>query len=125
MSNLKFCQGPRCHQYHTQDRLRGPKGNKTYQTRRRSSFYYLDGNACDMRCQADWFNKFGTRALDHFGRITEAKHLTEENAWHKTWNWDGDYNNRNYIYLNSVTNEQRPLTESQYNDSNYTINTGE
>ena len=125
MSNLKFCQGPRCHQYHTQDRLRGPKGNKTYQTRRRSSFYYLDGNACDMRCQADWFNKFGTRALDHFGRITEAKHLTEENAWHKTWNWDGDYNNRNYIYLNAVTNEQRPLTESQYNDSNYTINTGE
>ena len=125
MSNLKFCQGPRCHQYHTQDRLRGPKGNKTYQTRRRSSFYYLDGNACDMRCQADWFNKFGTRALDHFGRITEAKHLTEENAWHKTWNWDGGYNNRNYIYLNAVTNEQRPLTESQYNDSNYTINTGE
>ena len=125
MSNLKFCQGPRCHQYHTQDRLRGPKGNKTYQTRRRSSFYYLDGNACDMRCQADWFNKFGTRALDHFGRITEAKHLTEENAWHKTWNWDGDYNNRNYIYLNAVTNEQRPLTECQYNDSNYTINTGE
>ena len=125
MSNLKFCQGPRCHQYHTQDRLRGPKGNKTYQTRRRSSFYYLDGNACDMRCQADWFNKFGTRALDHFGRITEAKHLTEENAWHKTWNWDGDYNNRNYIYLNSITQETRPLTESQYNDSNYTINTGE
>ena len=125
MSNLKFCQGPNCHTYHTKDRLRGPKGNKTYQTRRRSSFYYLDGNACDMRCQADWFNKFGTRALDHFGRITEAKHLTEENAWHKTWNWDGDYNNRNYIYLNAVTNEQRPLTESQYNDSNYTINTGE
>ena len=122
MSNLKFCQGPRCHQYHTQDRLRGPKGNKTYQTRRRSSFYYLDGNACDMRCQADWFNKFGTRALDHFGRITEAKHLTEENAWHKTWNWDGDYNNRNYIYLNSITQETRPLTESQYNDSNYTLN---
>ena len=125
MSNLKFCQGPNCHTYHTKDRLRGPKGNKTYQTRRRSSFYYLDGNACDMRCQADWFNKYGTRALDHFGRITEAKHLTEENAWHKTWNWDGDYNNRNYIYLNAVTNEQRPLTESQYNDSNYTINTGE
>ena len=125
MSELKFCQGPRCHTYHTQDRLKGPKENKTYQTRRRSHFYYLDGNACDMRCQADWFNKFGTRALDHFGRITEAKHLTEENAWHKTWNWDGGYNNRNYIYLNAVTNEQRPLTESQYNDSNYTINTGE
>ena len=125
MSNLKFCQGPRCHQYHTQDRLRGPKGNKTYQTRRRSSFYYLDGNACDMRCQADWFNKYGTKAVDHFGRITEAKHLTEENAWHKTWDWDSSYDNRTYIYLNSVTKERRPLTEAQYRDTNYTINTGE
>ena len=32
---LKLCQGPRCHQYQTKDRLKGPKGNKTYQTRRR------------------------------------------------------------------------------------------
>jgi hypothetical protein len=121
--SLKLCQGPSCHTYHTQDRLKGPKGNKTNQTRRRSRLYY--GEFCDTRCYNDWFLKYGTRGVDHFGRITEAKHLTEENAWHKTWNWDGDYNNRNYIYLNSVTNEQRPLTESQYNDSNYTINTGE
>jgi hypothetical protein len=40
MSNLKFCQGPDCHTYKTQDRLKGPKGNKTYQTRRRSRMYY-------------------------------------------------------------------------------------
>ena len=38
MSDLKFCQGPDCHTYRTQDRLKGPKGNKTYQTRRRSSY---------------------------------------------------------------------------------------
>ena len=54
MSNLKLCQGPDCHTYHTQDRLKGIKGSKTYQTRRRSDFYYLGGNACDMRCQSDW-----------------------------------------------------------------------
>ena len=25
MSNLKLCQGPDCHTYHTQDRLKGTK----------------------------------------------------------------------------------------------------
>ena len=40
MSELKLCQGSKCHQYNTKDRLKGQKDNKTYQTRRRSSFYY-------------------------------------------------------------------------------------
>ena len=123
MSDLKFCQGPSCHTYYTKDRLRGPKGNKTYQTRRRSSFYYLGGNACSTRCQDDWFQKFGTQAVNHFGRRTEAKHLTEHNAWTK----DYDYNWRegttsNWRFVNQITKEQRPLTKQQYDDSNYTLN---
>ena len=81
MSELKLCQGPKCHTYFTQDRLKGTKGNKTYQTRRRSSFYYLKGNACSLNCANDWFEEYGDKAIDHFGRITEPKHLTEENAW--------------------------------------------
>ena len=124
MSDLKFCQGPNCHQHETKDRLRGPKGNKTYQTRRRSEFYY-GGNFCSLWCQNDWFDKFGNRAIDHFGRLTEAKHLTEQNAWTKDYTWDDDYNIQSYFYRNTITNEQRPLTKAQYNDSNYTINTGE
>ena len=123
MSELKFCQGPDCHTYHTQDRLKGTKGNKTYQTRRRSRLLF--GEFCDTRCSNVWFETYGTKAIDHFGRITEVKHLREENAWQKTWDWDSDYNNRTYVYLNTITKEQRPLTESQYNDKTYTINTGE
>ena len=123
MSNLKFCQGPLCHTYFTNDRLKGTKGNKTNQTRRRSYLHY--GEFCDTRCYNDWFNKYSTQAVDHFGRITQAKHLTEENAWHKTWDWDSSYDNRTYIYHNQITKEKRPLTEAQYNDSNYTLNTGE
>ena len=123
MSKLKLCQGTKCHTYHTQDRLKGTKGNKTNQTRRRSNLYYGSGNFCSFICQQDWFNDFGDKAIDHFGRLTEPKHLTEEQAWHKTWNWDNGYNNRNYIYLNAVSKEQRPITEEQYNDSNYTLNT--
>ena len=29
----RLCQGPKCHTYDTQDRKRGPKGNKRNQTR--------------------------------------------------------------------------------------------
>ena len=126
---MKFCQGPDCHTYTTQDRLKGPKGNKTYQTRRRSHMYYGRGNFCDQRCLYDWVNKYIEQGLDHFGRTTEPKHLTEENAWVKDWNYrNGDFmgsENRQYFFLNTITKEQRPLTEAQYRDSNYTINTVE
>ena len=127
MSDLKFCQGPDCHTYTTQDRLKGPKGNKTYQTRRRSHMYYSRGNFCDQRCLYDWVAQYIEQGLDRFGRTTQAKHLTKDNAWVK----DYDYNYRddnpksNWRSVNIITKEQRPLTEAQYNDSNYTLNTGE
>ena len=117
-----MCQGTSCHTYHTQDRLKGTKGNKTYQTRRRSSFYYGGGNFCSLNCQNDWFNDFGNKAIDHFGRLTEAKHLTENNAWQKTYDWRIDDRQNRYFFVNAITKEQRPLTEEQYNDNNYTLN---
>jgi hypothetical protein len=125
MSSLQYCQGPDCHTYHTQDRLKGTKGSKTYQTRRRSRLWYGNGNFCDRRCMEDWIAKYIEQGLDHFGRTTQSKHLTEENAWVKDYLWDNDYNVRSYVYRNKISKEQRPLTEAQYNDSNYTINTGE
>ena len=121
MSDLKYCQGPKCHMHMTQDRIKGPKGNKTYQTRRRSSMYYGSGNFCSTWCQNDWFDDFGERAINHFGRLNEPIRLTEDNAWVKDYSWDNDYNIRSYVYRNSLTNEQRPLTEEQFNDNNYTI----
>ena len=123
MSDLKLCQGPDCHTYYTQDRVKGIKGSKTNQTRRRSSLYYGNGNFCDQRCMYDWFNKFGEQAVNHFGRLTEPKKLTEENAWQKTYDWDSSYQNRTYVILNAITRERRPITEQQYNDDNYTLNT--
>ena len=126
MSELKYCQGPECHQHQTQDRIKGPKGNKTYQTRRRSSFYYGNGNFCSLWCYNDWFNKYGDQAVNHFGRLTEPKILTEQNAWRKDYDWrHGVDEGHLYYYYNPLTKERRPLTEAQYNDSNYTLNTGE
>ena len=122
---MKYCQGPLCHTYDTQDRKRGPKGNKTNQTRRRSRFYYLSGNCCSLNCANDWFEEYGNRAVDYFGRITQPIVLTENNAWRKRYrySWERENNQTEYYSYNIITNEERDLTDAQYNDSNYTLNT--
>ena len=122
MSELKLCQSPKCHTYNTKDRLKGTKGSKTFQTRRRSNLYYGTGNFCSMNCYNDWAETFIDRAIDHFGRLTEPKHLTEDNAWQKTYDWRIDDRQNRYFFVNGITNERRLLTEEQYNDSNYTLN---
>ena len=117
-----YCQGPKCHTYRTKDRIRGPKGAKTYQTRRRSSFYYLGGNACSMQCQDDWFRKFGERALDHFGRIHESIKLTADNAWYKDYDYSYNPNGSsrtNHRFVNDLLGERRPITEAQFNDESF------
>ena len=124
MSQLKYCQGPLCHTHDTKDRKRGPKDNKRNETRRRSSMYYLGGNACDMRCEREWFRHYGQRALDHFGRITEAKVLTKDNAWRKSYDWNRNGSDTHYV-RNFMTNERRPITEQQYNDDNIITNDGQ
>ena len=124
---MKYCQGPNCHTYETQDRIRGPKGDKHYETRRRSNFYYMGGNVCSLRCQDDWFRKFGEQAINHFGRIHEPKRLVPDNAWGKDYDWD--YNNGNGVrsnwrMINRLTKEIRPITEEQYDDQDFTFNQG-
>ena len=124
MSQLKYCQGPKCHEHRTKDRIRGPKGDKHYETRKRSSFYYLGGNACDMRCQSDWFEKFGKMALDHFGRIHEPKRTDANSAWYKDYkyNYTGDRlrDTNTYFFVNDLLGERRPITKQQYDDKNLT-----
>ena len=123
MSKLKYCQGTSCHTYLTKDRLKGVGENKTNQTRRRSNFYYGNGNFCSMNCYNDWFYNYGDRAIDHFGRLTKPKHLTEENAWQKDYDWRNTTDDEHrYFFVNKITNERRNLTEEQYRDSTYTLN---
>ena len=118
MSELKYCQGVKCHTYKTKDRIRGTNGNKYYQTRRRSSFYYLGGNACSMNCERDWFEKFGNRAVDHFGRIHDPIKLTEENAWVKLERYYNPRDLNNFYWYNRLTEQELPMTEIEYNNPN-------
>ena len=118
---MKYCQGPKCHEYRTKDRIRGPKGDKHYETRKRSEFYYLQGNACSMLCQSDWFNKFGNMALDHFGRVTEAKRTGCDSAWYKDYKYDRNQNYNsptryNHYFVNDLLGQRIPITEQQYDN---------
>ena len=107
MSQFKYCQGPKCHTHDTKDRKRGPKDNKRNETRRRSRFYYLGGNVCSMQCERDWFEVYGERALNHFGRITQPKVLTADNAWRKSYhNYNQDTHEWSHCVRNCLTDEE-------------------
>ena len=111
---MKYCQGPKCHTYRTKDRIRGPKGAKYYQTRRRS--YLMFAAFCSQRCFIDWFEVYGERAVNHFGRIHEPITLTEDNAWRKLQRYYNPRNLNNFYWYNGLTEQELPLTEEQYNN---------
>ena len=121
----KLCQGPSCHQYDTTDRKRGPKGNKRNITRNVGTYNYGDGNFCTLNCQNDWSKEYMTRAIDYFGRLREPKAMLPENSWTKRrrYTWERDEHVSTYYYRNICTNEERVLTEQQFNDTSYTLNT--
>ena len=115
---MKYCQGPLCHKHKTKDRIRGPKGDKHYETRKRTSFYYGNENFCDQRCMYEWFTMHGQRAVDHFGRLYEPKRTGCDSAWYKHRDWRG-MGNSNYYFVNDLLGERRPITQAQYNDENF------
>ena len=114
---MKYCQGTKCHQYRTKDRIRGTKGNKSYQTRRRSDFYYGNGNFCCQTCLYDWINQNIEQALNHFGRTTEPKKVLCDQAWYKEYDWR---NGTNHCFVNDLLGQRIPITAQQYNDKNLT-----
>ena len=118
MSSLKYCQGNKCHEYITKDRIRGTKGAKYYSTRRRSSFYYSD-NFCSLNCQSDWLNQNIEHALNHFGRTTEPKKVMCDQAWYKDYNW-GSNGNHTHFLINDLLGQRIPITKQQYDDKELT-----
>ena len=116
---MNYCQGPKCHTYSTKDRIRGPKGDKHYETRKKT--YYHD-EFCDQRCMYDWMRMHGTRAVDHFGRIHEPKRTGCNSAWYKDSKYIG-WNNSNtdvrydHFFVNDLLGQRIPITEQQYNNT--------
>ena len=120
---MKYCQGNKCHEYRTKDRIRGTKGNKSYQTRRRSSFYYGKNNFCSQSCQNDWLDQNIENALNHFGRTTESKKVLCDQAWYKDYKWVRQDSNRtvyNHYFVNDLLGQRILITEQQYDNKELT-----
>ena len=110
---MKYCQGTNCHTYDTKDRKKGSKDNKRNETRKRTDFYYGQGNFCSLRCQDDWFDTNGNNAINHFGRLEHPIILTEENGWRQIYNHDHwkDNSQPSYIEKNMITKATRPCEQ--------------
>ena len=115
---MKLCQGPKCHTYRTKDRIRGPKGDKHYETRKRSSMYYGNDNFCTYTCERDWWSQFGEQAVDHFGRIHEPKRSDASGAWYKDYKWQSNNNHQHY-FVNDLLGQRISITREQYQDESF------
>ena len=116
MSQPKYCQGPICHEHKTKDRIRGSKGDKHYETRRRMHLYY-NGEFCSLNCQDDWLRTHGKQAIDHFGRVVEAKRTSCDGAWYKSSDWNrnsGSYDQ--YYFINDLLGQRIRITKQQYDN---------
>jgi hypothetical protein len=57
----QWCHGPKCHTNHTQDRIRGVKGNKVLRTRKITTTRWNENSCwsvfCSQGCYTDFFYK--------------------------------------------------------------------
>ena len=58
MSNFNWCHGPSCHKEHTQDRVRGSKGNKVLRTRKIAHNNWNVGYWTQYFCSQGCFHQF-------------------------------------------------------------------
>ena len=112
---MKYCQGTKCHEHKTKDRIRGSKGDKHYGTRRRSQFYYGKNNFCDLRCMNTWLQLHIEQALDHFGRTREPKRQDASGAWYKDYAWRSGGQHDHY-FKNDLLGQRISITQQQYDD---------
>ena len=58
MSDFNWCHGPKCHTYHTVDRVRGVKGSKVLRTRKVKPYSQPYTNVYDYFCSQSCYNAF-------------------------------------------------------------------
>jgi hypothetical protein len=115
-----ICQGPKCHTYDTQSRVRGTKGNKVLRTR--NARYDIEDNTnnnrdwlqpwefyfCDERCMNDWLRIHMTQLINFVGIKTKPQESPIDIVQETRTGWD----NREYIYttIKLKENENNVLT---------------
>ena len=89
-----YCQGPNCHVYTTQSRIRGPKGNKVLRTR----YAYGGSNEnswynyfCDDRCLHDWLKDNMVNIMRFVGIKTKPNETEIDVIKEVKQGWRGEY----------------------------------
>jgi len=94
-----ICQGPKCHTYDTQSRVRGVKGSKVLRTRNArydmetvhndwamNWEYYF----CDERCMNNWLNEHMTQIMNYVGIKTKPQESPINIVQETRTNWTGN-----------------------------------
>ena len=113
-----ICQGPECHTYDTQSRVRGTKGNKVLRTR--NARYEIDTDYkwaapweqyfCDERCMNNWLAKHMTQLMNFIGIKTKVQESPIDIVQTVHQDWTGRDYTRTTIKLKQ--NENNVLTEN-------------
>ena len=112
-----ICQGPKCHTYDTQSRIRGPKGNKVLRTRN-ARYDIADSNHprydwvnnwefyfCDERCMNDWLRIHMTQLINFVGLKTKPSETQIDVVVETKEGWRGPYVTTTIKLLNDTTQD--------------------
>ena len=69
MTNFNWCHGPKCHEKHTVDRVRGVKGSKVIRTRKVPTNNWNRDNYWRYFCSQGCMHDFVQKNIDEFVRI--------------------------------------------------------
>jgi N-formylglutamate amidohydrolase len=113
-----LCQGPKCHTYDTQSRIRGTKGNKVLRTR--FARFNLDVNRewidkweyffCDERCMNNWLDVHMTQLISFVGLKTKPQESPVDIVETVHQNWQGVNYTRTTIKLLSEQSDNDTVT---------------
>ena len=114
-----ICQGPECHTYKTQSRIRGVKGSKVLRTRAarydisdtsHSWGYVWERYFCDERCMQNWLAKHMTQLMTVVGINTKPQETPIVVEKETKQGWGGAYTNTTIKLLNSNAVEDIVVT---------------
>jgi hypothetical protein len=96
MSNFVWCHGPKCHESHTQDRIRGVKGSKVLRTKKvkqdTDRSWYNPNNFYNYFCSQGCYNDFANTHAQQIIAIaprTEALETPIKVTKEQSTGWSG------------------------------------
>ena len=94
---LHLCQGPKCHTYETQSRIRGTKGSKVLRTRKarfnmnvnRDWIHNWEHYFCDERCMNNWLDVHMVQLINYVGIKTRPSETPIDVVKEIRQDWSG------------------------------------